>query len=165
MIATTSEDQTCKLWRIIHHTNQYELVSEISKHSLAVTSVDWQLMSPELGNVVACCSDDQVFRAFRYTDDKHIDLISELNFSYLKEFFTLTYLGLEKGGSLIAVSSQIGHVFIYDLAKKMLLFQEKVHLGGIEGLAIHSKRVFTCSSDNCLIMTEIEDDYKTDHSD
>lgn len=97
MLATTSEDQSCKVWKINFQTNEYQLISEICKHDLAVTCVDWQLMHPELGNVIACCSDDKKFRAFRFEPSAMaFEKIAEFDFSFIPEFFTLTYMGLER---------------------------------------------------------------------
>mgnify|MGYP000393768503 CR=1 FL=1 len=114
-------------------------------------------MGPSLGNIVACCSDDKVIRAFKYDiSTGKAELHSQFDFSFLNEFFTLTYMALERNGRLLAVASQIGHLFVYDLEGHRLVFHEKIHLGGIEGLAMHGNLVFTCSSDNCIIMTRID---------
>ena len=97
MLATTSEDQSCKVWKINFESNGYELITELCKHDLAVTCVDWQLMHPALGNVVACCSDDKKIRAFKFhPDSQQFTKISEFDFSFIPEFFTLTYMALEK---------------------------------------------------------------------
>ncbi len=160
LVATTSEDQTCKIWSLTNNSTDFNCLQEVSKHRLAATCVDWQVMKPGLGNVLACCSDDKIARAFSFNaEDKKCTLIAEVDFSFLNEFFTLTYLALERvvsphqSGSLLAVGSQIGHLFLFDLEKKSLVFCEKLHLGGVEGLAIHGRTVFTCSSDNTVMIS------------
>ena len=55
---------------------------------------------------------------------------------------------------MVAVGSQIGHLFLYDLEQKRLVLCEKVHLGGIEGLAMFGRTIFTCSSDNTVIISK-----------
>lgn len=157
LVATTSEDQTCKIWLIKPHSTEFTLIKEIAKHDLAVTCVDWQLMHPELGNVVACCSDDKRIRAFRFTPGSmQFEKIVDFSFSFVPEFFTLTYMALEQGGRLLAVASQIGHLFVFDLLAQKLVFHEKIHLGGIEGLAMHKGIVYTCSSDNTAILSRVK---------
>lgn len=104
LIATTSEDQSCKIWRINFQSNEYEMITELCKHDLAVTCVDWQLMHPDLGNVVGCCSDDKRIRAFKFDlSTQTFEKIMEFDFSFIPEFFTLTYMALEKVNS-----SQLG---------------------------------------------------------
>jgi hypothetical protein len=55
----------------------------------------------------------------------------------------------------VAVGSQNGYLFIYDILKRQLQFGEKIHLGGIEGLDWRRGRIITCSSDLCLNVLEI----------
>lgn len=165
LVATTSEDQTCKIWLLKPQSTEYTLIKEISKHKLAVTCVDWQIMHPDLGNIVACCSDDKRIRAFKFTPSSmEFEKIVDFDFSFIPEFFTLTYMALEQGGRLLAVASQIGHLFIYDMISKVLVFHEKIHLGGIEGLAMHQGIIYTCSSDNTAILTRVNQDLITNTS-
>ena len=97
LVATTSEDQTCKTWSLAANSASFSPLQEVSKHQLAATCVDWQVMKPGLGSVVACCSDDKLARAFRFSpEDQQCTLLAEVDFSFLHEFFTLTYLALEK---------------------------------------------------------------------
>lgn len=64
-----------------------------------MTCVDWQLMHPDLGNVIGCCSDDKRIRAFRFDPEQMtFEKILEFDFSFIPEFFTLTYMALDKVG-------------------------------------------------------------------
>lgn len=56
----------------------------------------------------------------------------------------------------MSVASQIGHLFVYDLLDKKLIFNEKVHLGGIEGLAMKGRVVYTAGSDNMTILSKLD---------
>ena len=97
MISTTGEDQTCMTWTAPLHSDAFEMVQEVSRHRLAVTCVDWQVMKPGLGSVLACCSDDKVVRAFKFEPETRVcEVFVEFDFSFLNEFFTLTYMCLEK---------------------------------------------------------------------
>lgn len=53
-------------------------------------------------------------------------------------------------GHRVAIGSQNGYLFIFDIISKKLLFGEKIHLGGIEGLDWKKKKLITCSSDLCI---------------
>ena len=86
-------------------------------------------MCEELGQVYASCSDDKIVR-FR-NPEKDFELIFELETSTIREWHTLTYLCLEPEGHRVAVGTQNGYLFIYDIRARDLLFGEKVHLGGI----------------------------------
>jgi hypothetical protein len=46
----------------------------------------------------------------------------ELETSTIREWHTLTYLSLEPNGHRVAIGTQNGYVFIYDIAKRDLLF-------------------------------------------
>ena len=111
-------------------------------------------MHPSLGNIVACCSDDKRIKAFKYDKSTvQFSSITDFDFSFIPEFFTLTYMALEKGGRILAVASQIGHLFIYDLLTQKLMFNQKIHLGGIEGLTMRHGVVYTAGSDNMAILS------------
>lgn len=71
----------------------------------------------------------------------------------------MTYLSLEPNGQRVAVGTQNGYVFIYDIAKRDLLFGEKVHLGGVEGLDWKKNKIITISSDLCISIMKIDWDY------
>lgn len=75
------------------------------------------------------CSDDKIVR---FRDPKNdFKVLFEIETSTIKEWHTLTYLALEPEGTRVAVGSQNGYLFIYDILKKELQFGEKIHLGGI----------------------------------
>ena len=99
------------------------------------------------------CSDDKIIR-FR-DPQKHFEVMFEVETSTIKEWHTLTYLALEPRGHRVAIGSQNGYLFIYDIWKRELLFGEKVHLGGIEGLDGNGNKICTCSSDLCINVLEV----------
>lgn len=47
----------------------------------------------------------------------------------------------------MAVSSQNGYLFMFDLAQRKFVFSEKIHIPGIEGLIWEKGIIATCSSD------------------
>ena len=127
---------------------KHEQVHHLKGHSLAVTSIDWKQMGSGLGQVYVSCSDDKIVR-FRDPSNE-FKVMDEVETSTIKEWHTLTYLSLEPSGSRVAVGSQNGYLFIYDIKEKELLFGEKTHLGGIEGLDWVGGKLVTCSSDLCV---------------
>lgn len=68
-----------------------------------------------------------------------------------KLFFrhTLTYLAIEDGGNRIAVATQSGYLFVWNLASKLKEFGEKMQAGSIEGLRWNSRTgyIVSCASD------------------
>jgi len=54
---------------------------------------------------------------------------------------------------MVAIGSQIGYLFIYDILKKKFLYQEKVNLGGIEGLVWHGSTIYLCSFLSAIIIS------------
>ncbi len=98
-------------------------------HELAVTSIDWKVMGGDLGEIYVSCSDDKKVR-FR-DPKKNFQILFELETNTIKEWHTLTYLALEEGGTRVAIGSQNGYLFIFDLETKQFVFGEKVHLGGV----------------------------------
>jgi WD40 repeat protein len=99
------------------------------------------------------CSDDKVIR-FRDPKDG-FKILFEVQTTTIKEWHTLTYLALEPNGHRVAVGSQNGYLFIYDIFEKDLLYGEKIHLGGIEGLDWKGNKICTCSSDLCINIIEL----------
>lgn len=132
---------------------KYELIHHLKGHELAVTSVDWKQMNENLGEIYVSCSDDKIIR-FR-DPNQGFKILYEVETSTIKEWHTLTYLALEPQGSKVAVGSQNGYLFIYDIAGRELLFGEKVHMGGVEGLDWVGNKIITCSSDLCVNIFEV----------
>ena len=62
-LATCSEDQSCKVWTL--ESKNPKLLQHLKGHTLAVTSVDWQVMDPRIGEIFVSLSDDQTFRVYR----------------------------------------------------------------------------------------------------
>ena len=152
-IVSSSEDQSERVFKMDHKEQLYEQVHHLKGHSLAVTSIDWKVMHPKIGEVYVSCSDDKVIR---FRDPKcDFKVLYEVETSTIKEWHTLTYLSLEEGGTRLAVGSQNGYLFVWDIAEKKLLFGEKVHLGGIEGMDWKKGKLVTCSSDLCVNVIEL----------
>ena len=92
----------------------------------------------------------------RFRDPKKsFEVVYELETSTIKEWHTLTYLALEPNGHRVAIGSQNGYLFIFDIATKEMVFGEKIHLGGIEGMDWVGSKLVTCSSDLCLSVATI----------
>lgn len=145
--ASVSEDQTCRIWK--GSNAKPELLQVLKGHELAVTSVDWKEMSKSAGSeVLVTCSDDQTFRI--YNPEKDFSLVFCGNVHFLQEWQTLTYLALETHGDFLAIVSQTGYLFIFDLSTRQFFFKNKIHLGGIEGLQWQNELIVTCGSDNLV---------------
>ncbi|KAL4494969.1 hypothetical protein ABPG72_015669 [Tetrahymena utriculariae] len=143
LIATSSEDTTIKIFNI--EKNRIGLKQTLNAHKLAVTSIDWKKMSCQLKEIFASCSDDQTIVI--YDPQRDFEIISIFCTSFIKDWYTLTYLSLEEEGSRVAVGSQNGYLFVIDLILKKFIFAERVHLGGIEGVIWKKNKIFTCSND------------------
>ena len=50
----------------------------------------------------------------------------------------------------MAIGSQNGYLFIYDIVENKFIFTEKIHMGGIEGMIWKKDVLITCSSDLCV---------------
>jgi WD40 repeat protein len=91
-VVTASEDQTCMVWDLTKKNP--ELLYKLTGHTKAVTSVDWQVMDPKIGEIFVSCSDDQTIRIYDPKDAfKLVDIIAT---SFVEEWHTLTYLRLEQ---------------------------------------------------------------------
>lgn len=143
--ASVSEDQTCRVWRA-NPGNKPDMIALLKGHELAVTSVDWKPMAK--GETLATCSDDQTFRI--YNPKKDFSLVFVGNIHFLQEWQTLTYLALEPNGEFLAIVSQTGYLFLFDLSNQQFFYRNKIHLGGIEGLQWRNQMIVTCGSDNLV---------------
>jgi len=175
---TASEDQTCCVWDITQKNPN--LVHKLTGHTKAVTSVDWRIMDERLGELFISCSDDQTARVYDPKDS--FKLLFTLSTSFINEWHTLTYLSLEEvkevflnfnlkflqGGTRVAIGSQNGFLFIYDLLYKEFTFAERIHngkiklekinnffKGSVEGLDWKGNNVVTCSADNTISIVRI----------
>lgn len=89
-----------------------EQLHHLVGHSLAVTSIDWKNMK-DLGQLYVSCSDDKIVR-FR-NPLKMFEIVHELETTTIKEWHTLTYLSLEPNGERVAIGSQNGYLFIFNI--------------------------------------------------
>ena len=89
------------------------LITELKGHTLAVTSVDWKLMKDGREYFVSC-SDDDFVRVYDPKEDR-FDLLFTLNTKFIKDWHTLTYLSLEENGEHIAIVSENGYLFVWNL--------------------------------------------------
>lgn len=146
-IITSSEDQTIKIWEFSYPIEYCtpKLIHCFKNHDLAVTSVDWKPMKVLSGEVLASCSDDKTINI--YDPLSNFQLVKTLKTDCIYDWHTITYLSLEEDGSHLAVSTQNGFVVIYSLVTWEIVFCEKIHLGGIEGLCWKGNMLVTCSSD------------------
>lgn len=132
------------------------LMFEMVKHNLAVTCVDWILLEGESGlqdaGLIAVCSDDKIFRLYKHDlSDHSFKLFREECVNSYTDFLTLTYLALQSSPKpYLYVTSQKGHLFVYDYQTGDFVFDRKIHQGGIEGVSLQEGDVWTCSSDNTI---------------
>lgn len=148
-IATASEDQSIKIFEISKSKSHY-LIHEKHDNSLAVTCLDWNTISNKK-EILASCSDDGTLHI--YDVQNNFALLSLLNLNkYIFGFFTLTYLSLNKSGndSRIVITTQVGYMIIYDIIDNKILFIEKIHYGGIEGLDFNDNLIASCGND-CVL--------------
>ena len=149
LVATGSEDQTVKVWN-------WELASDLvtlPKHQKAVTGVRWEKVSPVsisdkcLTEVFLTCSDDQTVRLFSPQD---WTWLHTFHTNVIKEWHTITYACIEKGGERVACVTQNGYLFVWHLKKLESEFIGRIHNGSIEGLDWKSGLLATCSSE-CIV--------------
>jgi hypothetical protein len=55
----------------------------------------------------------------------------------------------------VAIGSQSGFLFIFDICSNKMVFAEKIHLGGIEGMDWRGNKLITCSSDLCICIVTL----------
>ena len=146
-IVTSSEDQTCRVWNIRYGYNPV-LVTELKGHTLAVTSVDWKRMKNGKEYFVSC-SDDDFIRVYDTAEDRY-DLLFTLNTKFIKDWHTLTYLSLEENGEHLAIVSENGYLFVWNLLEQKSLYSRKIHGGSVESLAWRDDSLICCSSDCCF---------------
>ena len=167
--ATCSEDQTCKIWKILEEKEEdgkskCECLDTLKGHTKAVTDVAWyKVHSDVLGQgfenhqLFASCSDDQRVRLYTVDlsgEDPIFEYFTYLNTHYIEEWHTLTYMALEENGNRLAVVTQNGYLVIWDLKgcksedyQQNVLFSRKIHTGSIEGLKWKNGKLVTISSD------------------
>lgn len=138
-IATSSEDQSTKIWNL-----KGDCLQTIVGHTTAVTGVDWN-HSP-LGEILITCADDQRIMVWSV---KYWKLLCEFK-SDIPEWHTLTYLSLSEDGSKVITTTQNGYCLVFCLNSKKTLVNKKFHNGSIEGLKWNGKQLAICSSD-CTI--------------
>jgi WD40 repeat protein len=147
-IVTCSEDQCIKIWEYdIDKNYNPKHISCFKKHDLAVTAVDWKNMHNILdGEVLASCSDDRTINLYNpKTNFEHVKALSTKD--YIIEWHTITYMSLEENGFRLVCGTQNGYLVIWDLNDYSVIFCEKLHIGGIEGLYWEHDVIVTCSSD------------------
>lgn len=164
--ATCSEDQTCKVWKILETNGQgvCECLDTLKGHTKAVTDIAWFKVDPDvLGEgyeshqLFASCSDDQRVRLYTVDlsgEDPTFEYFTDLNTHFIEDWHTLTYMALEENGHRLAVVTQNGYLVIWDLKgcrseeyQQKVLFGRKIHMGSIEGLKWKNSKLITISSD------------------
>jgi WD40 repeat protein len=146
-IITSSEDQTVKIWEFSYpiELSTPKLIHCFKNHDLAVTSVDWKPMKVLSGEVLASCSDDKTIQI--YDPLNNFQLVKTMKTDCIYDWHTITYISLEEDGAHLAVSTQNGFVVIYSLVTWEVVFCEKIHLGGVEGLCWKGDMLVSCASD------------------
>lgn len=152
-IATSSEDQTCKIFEFkdgeLNHTET------LGGHSLAVTSIDWK------DDTFISCSDDKTLRVYKVmsqTEGLKFQLQFILDTKFITCWHTLTYMHLQPIPNdlyLVSAVSENGYLFQWTFSRShsdiILKYSRKISNGSIEALSVRrlgDKVVgVTCSSD------------------
>jgi WD40 repeat protein len=176
-IVTASEDQTCSIWNLygekMHsltgHTTAVTAVEWRTLPSLGeilITCADdrkvmvWRLNTPK-NMQHTTHHHQQLVSAHRVSDEpdeaKYLDRKNKWGLycifttdEFGLDWHTLTYMCVErKQGDRIAVATQNGYVFVWDILTKQLISRMKRHNGSIEGMAWSdcNRYLGTCSSD------------------
>lgn len=153
-LVTSSEDQTCRVWKIENGHNPV-LIKDLTGHTLAVTSIDWKRLSNGREYFVSC-SDDRQVRVYDPTGDR-FDLLFTLETTFITDWHTLTYCSLEEGGEHLAIVSENGYLFVWDLLNSQrLIFSRKIHGGSVESLTWRGDTLVCCSSDCTFSVITLE---------
>jgi WD40 repeat protein len=111
-------------------------------------------MHKDLGEIFVSCSDDK--RVIIRKAKHNFEVFVEIETSTVREWHTLTYLALEPNqGTRVAIGSQNGYLFIYDMREGKFVYAKKVHLAGIEGFVWAADKIITCSSDLVINILKI----------
>lgn len=152
LISTTSEDQSTRISSVSKTDSLITINRSLELHSLAVTSVDWQMT--KLGNLLVTCSDD---RKIGIWNGDTYELMFVLDTSeYVLDWHTLTYLALIPDSEFLLCSTQNGYVFLFSLVTKKAIFFSKIHASSVEGLRWSSSiNCFgTCASDCTTLISQ-----------
>jgi len=124
-IATTSEDQTVRVWDVHNFFSMSEgvvackdkvsRVTTLTGHKAAVTSVDWQHTA--MGELLVSCADDRTVRVWRVDGWRLLYVFDTLCHVPLTEWHTLTYIALPVHGRHVACGAQNGFLFVWPLPK------------------------------------------------
>lgn len=126
-LATCSEDQSTRVWR----STDLSLIKVLTGHTLAVTSVDWQVLGSGQ-EVLVSAADDRTVRLY---DGPTLELLHVLDTTELFGWHTLTYLAVEAGGRRLTVVTQHGYVVTWAVdGTPTRLAQARIHSGSAEGL-------------------------------
>ena len=148
-IASGSEDQSIKVWNINLKTKTSNVVTSKHDNTLAVTSLDWNNNYLLHNEILISCSDDGTVNVYDVLNA--FSKMMTLNFKkYIYGFFTLTYLSMCPSLPYIVITTQVGYVIIYDILIHKIVFIEKIHYGGIEGIAFNESIIATCGND-CIL--------------
>jgi WD40 repeat protein len=81
-----------------------------------VTSIDWKKMQNGKDYFVSC-SDDNTIRVYLQdpNNKNQLELSYVLNTYFITDWHTLTYLALESNGTHLAVVSENGYLFVWDV--------------------------------------------------
>ena len=148
-IASGSEDKSIKVWNISLKAKTSNEVISMHDNTLAVTSLDWNINQHLHKEILISCSDDGTVNVYDVLSN--FSKIVTLNIKkYIYGFFTLTYLSMCPSLPYIVITTQVGYVIIYDILKQKIAFIEKIHYGGIEGIAFDKSIIATCGND-CIL--------------
>ena len=92
------------------------------------------------------CSDDKHIRVYTTKEDRY-ELVQDIDTCFITDWHTLTYLALEENGEHIAVVSENGYFFVWNMFSKKFVYSRKIHNGSIESLCWRGNTLVCCSSD------------------
>jgi len=144
-IATGSEDQTVKIWKVETHTMEPKLVVTLRGHTTAVTCVDWVHKKDSKETILASCADDQTVRIWNTTDYNCIAVFKEQG---ITGWHTYTYIRIDSRKELIYCTTVNGFLIIFDLDGRCH-YAECLHKGSIEGISFSdcTDQVAICGAD------------------
>ena len=83
-----------------------------------------------------------------YDPHNQFSLIKEINTKFITDWHTLTYLSVENQGEHLAVVSENGYLFVWNVFDEKFVFSSKIHNGSIESLCWRGNMML-CSSSDC----------------
>eukprot|EP00039_Didymoeca_costata_P008404 m.111683 g.111683 ORF g.111683 m.111683 type:complete len:844 (+) comp14067_c0_seq2:48-2579(+) len=155
LLAAACENKKTYLWSCAG-----TLLRVLEGHTMAVTCVAWR----DSDHALVTCSDDRTIRI--YDMDKEVKGDSSkssgddtaptwsqgLTLKTIWNHLMITYLAINPQGTLVAVATMGGNLYIFSLTDTELpLVERRVHYGSIEGLQWAGNNLITTCSSDCTV--------------